>query len=49
MRTDLEMWRDTLGARMLLKKSGLTTSLRWEIPMFSFAVKKIPDRGVGSI
>ena len=33
---------------MLLKKSGLTTNLRLEIPTFSFAVKKTPDEGMGS-
>ena len=33
---------------MILKKSGLTTKLRWEIPTFSFAVKKTPDEGMGS-
>ena len=33
---------------MLLKKSGLTTNLRWEIPTFSLAVKKTPDKGIGS-
>lgn len=33
---------------MILKKNGLTRKLRTEIPGFSSAVKKTPDRGVGS-
>ena len=33
---------------MILKKNGQTTNLRWEIPTFSFAVKKTPDEGIGS-
>jgi len=33
---------------MILKKSALTTKLRWEIPKFSLAVKKTPDEGIGS-
>jgi len=33
---------------MIWKKSGLTTKLRYEIPTFSFVVKKTPDEGIGS-
>jgi len=32
---------------MIWKKSGLTTKLRYEIPTFSFVVKKTPDEGIG--
>ena len=32
---------------MVLRKNGLTTKLRWEIPTISFAVEKTPDGGVG--
>jgi hypothetical protein len=44
--TDLKMWRETLGVKLILKQSG--TALRKENLAVSFVVTRLPAAGVGS-